>query len=448
MSQDVILVVFQHPHTRHQGSFTTASSSCSVGVIYPPSSTDPPIPRTPSTHNPVPRRLSKQYPTRTSSTQLKSRKVLVRRRNTGSSADRPVNAGWVQRRSWRRHTSHLWNPYNSTPRDHSTSETCLTQPDVLLEHSALTSRTQGIDDNCPTLTSTRLRTSSYSTDSRLERQSTSQENRARLPTGSGLASISRRRKEPTCDIGDSDEDRSSIPFQDSTVNSSNMHDLERGPRLPNHSTNRSLPVQQFANDRRPPTQTANGPEISPISSDDTSILGSDTGDHSPEEWGPQHPCYPHLNPHVPLSSPLFLSTRIIRIQRDWMLEGDLAPTFSNLYPEILDPAGVSESEFRRLVESINKELIPAFNPWSLRNILDGCISLLTGWLWEDFGLAGIKERLRRVEDLLEDWNRDLEKNAKEVEEGSIPRALPLRNTGYMSIDIQVPNPQILPLSRE
>jgi len=132
-----------------------------------------------------------------------------------------------------------------------------------------------------------------------------------------------------------------------------------------------------------------------------------------------------------------------------MLEGDLAPTFSNLYPEILDPAGVSEPDFRRLVENVNKELIPAFDPWSLRNIADGVISLLTGWLWEDFGFAGIKGRLLRVEKLLEDWNHDLERNIKdEVEESAIPRVLPLRRTGYMSLDIQVPNPEILPLSRE
>merc|ERR1711939_1100769 len=124
------------------------------------------------------------------------------------------------------------------------------------------------------------------------------------------------------------------------------------------------------------------------------IIGSDGPPMNPgEEWGPQHPCFPHMNPHVPLSSPLYQTTRIIRIRRDWMIEGDLAPTFSNLYPEILDPAGVSEQEFRTLVERVNNELIPAFSPWSIRNLVDGVLGLLTGWIWDDMGFTAVKSRL-------------------------------------------------------
>lgn len=202
-------------------------------------------------------------------------------------------------------------------------------------------------------------------------------------------------------------------------------------------------------------------------SDNTSIVGSDGPPaNAGEEWGPQHPCYPHLNPHVPLSSPLYQTTRIIRIRRDWMIEGDLAPTFSNLYPEILDPAGVSEQDFRTLVEHVNKELVPAFSPWDVRNVVDGVLGLLTGWLWDDFGWTAVKGRAARVEKYIEGWNREMAGRSKE--EGVAPRIVPLRRTGYMNVsdssflplpppppflslswkltdpklDIQVPDPEI------
>ncbi|CZS99925.1 uncharacterized protein RAG0_08185 [Rhynchosporium agropyri] len=177
-------------------------------------------------------------------------------------------------------------------------------------------------------------------------------------------------------------------------------------------------------------------------SDTSSIVGSEGPAINPgEEWGPQHPCYPHMNPHVPLSSPLYQTTRIIRVRRDWMIEGDLAPTFSNLYPEILDPAGVSEQEFRTLVERVNTELIPAFSPWNFRNLVDGVLGLLTGWLWDDMGFTAVKSRLNNVERYLEDWNVEMEARSKEGP-GSAPRVVPLRRTGYMNLDIQVSDPEV------
>ncbi|KAI6251282.1 hypothetical protein HI914_00264 [Erysiphe necator] len=222
-----------------------------------------------------------------------------------------------------------------------------------------------------------------------------------------------------------------------------MVDLESGLRPQYSETSNSTPVLQYANQSERSTPAGLGSMPTPTLSDSSSIIGSEMVGNNQEEWGPQHPCYPHLNPHVPLSSPLFGSTRIIRIQRDWMLQGDLAPTFSNLYPEVLDTAGVTEQEFRNLLENLNKELIPAFNPLGFRNIFDGIMSVLTGWLWEDAGLADIKEKLRRVEKLLEDWNKEMEKKLmSRPETGAIPKALPLRRTGYMTLDIQVPNPEI------
>lgn len=151
-------------------------------------------------------------------------------------------------------------------------------------------------------------------------------------------------------------------------------------------------------------------------------------------WGPSHPCFPHLNSHVPLSSPDYQSTRIIRIKRDWMVVGDLAPTFSNIYPEILDPL-MGEQEFRYIVRHINSTLVQAFDPYSTWNWLDGLLGFVTGWFWEDFRPGGVKGRLRELEAWMETWNR---------EQGSREgiRLVPLRRTGYMNFDIQIPDPQV------
>lgn len=151
-------------------------------------------------------------------------------------------------------------------------------------------------------------------------------------------------------------------------------------------------------------------------------------------WGPAHPCFPHLNPHVPIYSDEYETTRIIRIRRDWMVKGDLAPTFSNLYPEILDPL-LPEQEFRRIIAKINTELIKAFDPFSLRNWVDGAMGLLTGWVWEDMGAPAIKHRLKKLEDWIENWNREV--GAKEG-----VRIWSLRRTAYMSLDIQIPDPKV------
>jgi hypothetical protein len=173
---------------------------------------------------------------------------------------------------------------------------------------------------------------------------------------------------------------------------------------------------------------------SAISSSNSSIMGdAEAAPDMGDEWGPQHPCYPHLNPHVPVDSPEYANTRIIRVRRDWLLEGDLAPTFSNLYPEILDPAGVSEQEFRRLIEKLNSELIPIFNPYGLRNMVDGVLGVVTGWLWEDFGLTAAKSRLARLERWIEQWNSEMEKTSSSEESYVPPKIIPLRKTAYLTV---------------
>lgn len=151
-------------------------------------------------------------------------------------------------------------------------------------------------------------------------------------------------------------------------------------------------------------------------------------------WGPAHPCFPHPNPHVPLSSPLYESTRIIRIKRDWMIAGDEAPAFSNLYPEILDPS-VPEDKFRALIAKLNTTLVATFTPSTARNWFDATMGLLTGWLWDDAGLTGIKRSLANLERWIEGWNRDV----GAAEGVSI---IPLRRTAYLCLDIQIPDPQV------
>lgn len=158
-----------------------------------------------------------------------------------------------------------------------------------------------------------------------------------------------------------------------------------------------------------------------------------------EEWGPQHPCFPHLNPHVPLDSPEYHNTRIIRVRRDWLIEGDLAPTFSNLYPEILDPAGLSEQEFRRIIDKLNSELIPIFSPYNWRNVVDGLLGLVTGWLWDDLGFTGVKARLKRLERWIDQWNVEMEKTVGNEDSSMAPRIISLRKTGYMTVSIRSPS---------
>lgn len=156
-------------------------------------------------------------------------------------------------------------------------------------------------------------------------------------------------------------------------------------------------------------------------------------DPNEEEWGPGHPCFPHMNPHVPLESPEYTSTRVIRIKRDWMLKGDLAPTFSNLYPEILDPAGLSEQEFRRVIDKVNAEVAPAFDPYNPRNLLDGVLGAATGWLWDDLGFTGAKSRLNSLEKWIENWNLEMEKSMGAEDAGASPRIISLRRTGYTTV---------------
>lgn len=151
----------------------------------------------------------------------------------------------------------------------------------------------------------------------------------------------------------------------------------------------------------------------------------DGDDASEYPWGPSHPCFPHPNPHVPLGSELYETTRIVRIKRDWMVKGDLAPTFANLYPEILDPL-ISEDDFRDVVKKINDSLVAAFDPFTFRAWLDTVMGIATFWLWDDVGMTGVKRQLKELENWIDRWNR-------EVGQKEAVKIIPLRRTGYLTV---------------
>ncbi|KAJ9661745.1 hypothetical protein H2201_006416 [Coniosporium apollinis] len=214
--------------------------------------------------------------------------------------------------------------------------------------------------------------------------------------------------------------------------SSQPHDLETGlPVLKPSSSRASLPLHR----QRTNSQPASVSGLPPTSSG--AGIGPDPADGDTDDeytWGPSHPCFPHPNPHVPLSSPLAESTRIIRVKRDWMVAGDLAPAFANLYPEVLDPV-LSEEAFRQIIAHVNRELVDAFNPWGWRNWVDAVLGVATLWVWEDLGFTRVRGKLKALEEWIERWNREV--GSKEG-----VRIIELRRTGYMNLDIQIPDPHI------
>lgn len=120
-----------------------------------------------------------------------------------------------------------------------------------------------------------------------------------------------------------------------------------------------------------------------------------------------------------------------------MVAGDLAPQYSNTYPEILEP-WVSEQDFRILLARVNEGLLEAFSVEGWRAWADMIAGLATGWLWEDLGGENIrvKKGVRSVERGIEEWN-----HRGMREEGGV-KCWDLRRTGYLSLDIQIPDPKV------
>ncbi|MCJ1270906.1 hypothetical protein MMC22_010803 [Lobaria immixta] len=335
------------------------------------------------------------------------------------------------RRGRRPPAARLWNPLNSSsrvfapqPAPRKPIAPRQPYPDPLLPKS--------LNNSSDRILPTRQRDDCQSPSSLQVEPSLHDSASINLP-GTGHSSrsppFSRKGKEPAHSYN--------MPTTDALPISSN--DSFDNPLDPSHPHHR--PPKQHS-----PSTSAKGPERGNKSH---FTNGNRRKHHSPAPeppnetpWGPSHPCFPHLNPHVPPSSALHHSTRIIRIRRDWMKAGDLAPTFSNIYPEILDP-WVSEQDFRILIQTVNDGLIKAFKPGGWRAWVDTVLGVATGWLWEDFGAAAVKREVRNVEGFIEDWNGGRE--GRNGEEGV--KLVPLRRTGYLSLDIQIPDPHVGPASR-
>ena len=155
---------------------------------------------------------------------------------------------------------------------------------------------------------------------------------------------------------------------------------------------------------------------------------SDDDDEEPtdEDWSHYHPCYPHPNPHVPLDSPEFQTTRVIRIPRDYEINGDNTPAYSIVYPVILDPY-VTEEQFRMLVDTLNEQLRAAYDPWNKWNWIDALLGLVTLWVWEELWPSYIKRRLREVDGTVVRWNERLRGQGAVV--------VGLRRTGYINVSL-------------
>ncbi|KAK1974975.1 Golgin subfamily A member 7/ERF4 family-domain-containing protein [Colletotrichum cereale] len=365
----------------------------------------------------------------------------------------------------------LWNPTNSTPRlpdkpVRKRRPSTPPPPAVPLSHPTLGPSSINPADplgigagDYPLLTLPEQRQTRHSTSTRASLQvdrSGNAEHRISLPPSLRHSYDGRRSADPSPTVPDFDagtaadkegtnplvrdfaitfdtdkgKEKAAMEQRTESQTRGTSKDLERGPEV----------LPRYSN-----ASAGDGIGIgSAISSSNSSIMGEELPPDMGEEWGPQHPCFPHLNPHVPLDSLEYRNTRIIRVRRDWLIEGDLAPTFSNLYPEILDPAGLSEQEFRRIIDKLNGELIPIFSPYSWRNVMDGLLGLVTGWLWDDLGFTGVKARLDRLERWIDQWNTEMEKTVGNEDSSMAPRIISLRKTGYMTLDIQIPDPEIAP----
>ncbi|KAI9687562.1 MAG: hypothetical protein M1822_002172 [Bathelium mastoideum] len=261
----------------------------------------------------------------------------------------------------------------------------------------------------------------------------------------------------------------------------------------------SLPLS-----RRPSTlsRLTRNSATHPVDHDGTASAASEEAESYP--WGPFHPCFPHPNPHRPLTSPLTASTRIIRIRRDYTAVfppestsfspskpsatittaprhpssspkspqpvSDRVPAFTNLYPEILAP-WVSEPAFRTLLDGVNSRYAKAFNPFSWRALVDLLLGLLTLWLWEDLGFTRVRMGVTEVEKFVEGWNAERRMEAEAaairiseqdeghertveeamtrgeasggvVQEGDYARVINPRRTGFLCLDIEIPDPGI------
>lgn len=73
--------------------------------------------------------------------------------------------------------------------------------------------------------------------------------------------------------------------------------------------------------------------------------------------------------------------------------------------------------------------------------MDAVLGIATGWLYEDLGFSRVKKGARDVELLIEEWNGH-KRQGLDKDEEDLVKAIPLRRTGYLCLDIQIPDPHV------
>jgi hypothetical protein len=137
--------------------------------------------------------------------------------------------------------------------------------------------------------------------------------------------------------------------------------------------------------------------------------------------------------------------------------GDLYPQFSDIYPEIMAP-WITETEYRSLLSSINAACERNYSPTGWHAWTDAILGLLTGWLWEDFGLDRGTSGIKEIERIIEQWNENVRQRRsaegilgdKAAEEGlekfdeqnELVGCVSLRRTAFMSLDFIMPDPKV------
>lgn len=324
--------------------------------------------------------------------------------------------------------SRLWNPVNSSPRTLALPNVPVQHPDLAERHLP---RTTTVDtrDEYPLLTlpeQRRSRQSPVPSSLVVERSTGGDSSRTSvgLPRDRKSLPIDTPSRTNTPALKMPEQEPPAAGQRDPAIPATIVHSTSIDPEM-------GLKTIKRTSSRVSMPSRSNSLHSHRLGTADDDADGDDDNE-SEFPWGPSHPCFPHPNPHVPLNSPLYDTTRIIRIKRDWMMKGDLAPTFANLYPEILEGC-ISEDDFREIIQRINGTLVQAFNPLGFRAWLDAFMGVATFWLWDDAGLTKVKKDLANLERWIETWNR-------EVGEKEGVAIIPLRRTGYLTLDIQIPDP--------
>ncbi|OLL27002.1 Ras modification protein ERF4 [Neolecta irregularis DAH-3] len=139
----------------------------------------------------------------------------------------------------------------------------------------------------------------------------------------------------------------------------------------------------------------------------------------------------HPNPHVAPGAAR--STKVVRIERVYTLHGDICPHFSTTFPNYLAHY-ITEEQFLHLVETINRILQEAHNPFSPWNIAENIAAILTIFTSEWFWPSRLRSKLKALEGFIQTQN-------KEVFNPKGLRIISLRRTAYLTVDIEIPAPK-------